>query len=143
LVSIKKQLIRAAAVGAVGVATTVGFMGPALAAPAGVHAVGVARVAAKGPNSNITGSPAKFSPTKLTVKPVTKAKCKTTNYSFSVSNVTAKSQTVQVKNGSGAKVPFFTLKPKTAEGVCVTGSKGASGQLFIKGSKSVLTVTLS
>jgi hypothetical protein len=141
----RSHLVRAAAIGALGVVTVVGFVAPASAATTGgVHATAAGvHVAAKGPNTDITGSPAKWDPTKLTVKPVTSAKCSTTNYSFSVSNVTTKTQAVQEKTSTGKKKTLFTLKSKTAEAVCATGPKGASGDLYIKGSKSVLTVTLS
>lgn len=144
VISFKSHIIRVSTTAALAAVAVAGFVAPASAATAGVHAtVAGAHVAAKGPNTNIQGSPAKFSPTKLTAKPVTSAKCSTTNYSFSVSNLTKKSQAVQEKTSTGTKKTLFTLKPKTGEALCVTGAKGAKGQLFIKGSKSVLTVTLS
>jgi hypothetical protein len=143
VISIKNQIIRVSTAAALAAVAVTGFVAPASAATAGVHAtVAGVHVAATGPNTNITGSPAKWDPTTLTAKPVTSKKCSTTNFSFSVSNTTKKTQTVQDKV-SGKKQTLFTLKTKTAEAVCVTGPKGASGMLYIKGSKSVLTVTLS
>ena len=142
MVSIKSHLVRTAAAGAIGVAAMAGFIAPASAAqraPAAVHMSGAA--AAAKPNTNIAGTPAKWSPTKLTAAP-TKGTCSGTNYSFSITNKTKKSQTVQDKSGS-TKKKLGTLKAGQKDGVCATGAKGAKGTFYIKGSKSVLTVTLS
>jgi hypothetical protein len=143
LVSIKNQLIRAAAVGALGVATMAGFMAPASAAArvsatAEHNAVATAAV----PNTNIAGSPAKWNPTKLTVKPSVGTKCTAKNESFTITNKTKKSQTIQFNGGAG-KTTVGTLPAGKVGGICLMGSKGASGKFFIKGAKSVLTVTLS
>jgi hypothetical protein len=141
LISIKSQLVRAAAAGAIGVAAMAASVAPASAAvhgPAAVHLAGA--VAAK-PNTDIEGSPAKFAPAKLTAPP-TKGTCSKTNYSFSVDNKTKKSQTLQDKSGSTKKT-IGTLKAGEKAGICLTGSKGAKGTLYIKGSSSTLAVTLS
>jgi fatty acid/phospholipid biosynthesis enzyme len=144
LFAIKDQFIRVAAVGALGVVALAGFAAPASAVTAGVHAsVAGTHVAAKGPNTDIEGSPAAFKPAKLSVKSVASGKCSSTNYSFSVSNDTKASQAVQEKTSAGKKKTLFTLKPKTAEGVCVSGSSGASGKLYLKSSGKALTVTIS
>ena len=146
MVSIKTQLIRAAAIGAVGVAAMAGVMAPASAAStsAGMHAsLAVARVAATGPNTNITGSPAHWMPTTLTGPP-TKAgsTCSGTNNTFTITNKEATAKTVLVNTGSGKKL-LGTLKAKTKYAICGSGPKGAKAKFYIKGATSVLTVTLS
>jgi len=119
-----------------------GFIAPASAATAGVHtSVAGAHIAAKGPNTNIQGSPAIWKPSKLTVKSVAAARCSASNYSFSVTNTTKVTQAVQEKTATGKKT-VFTLKPKAAEAVCVSGKAGASGKLYIKSSGKTLTVTI-
>lgn len=139
--SIRNQFVRAAAVGALGVTAMAGFIAPASAAQvaAAAHMTGVAPAAK--PNTNLEGSPAKWSPTKLTAAPV-KGTCSKTNYSFSVDNKTKKTQTLQYKSGSTKKL-LGTIKASEKAGICATGSKGAKGTFYIKGSKSVLTLTLS
>ena len=140
--SIRNQLVRAAAVGALGMTAMAGFIAPASAAQAtaaAAHMTGVAPAAK--PNTNIEGSPAKWAPAKLTAAPV-KGTCSGTNYSFSVDNKTKKSQVIQYKSGSSKKT-LGTLKKGEKAGICATGAKGAKGTFYIKGSKSVLTVTLS
>jgi hypothetical protein len=140
--SIKIHLARSAAVGALGVATMAGFMLPASASTvATAHMAGV-HVAAAKPNSTISGTPAKWSPTKLTAKPTT-GTCSATNYSFSITNKEKKSEVISYNGGSGAKTKLGTIKAGEKAGICGTGSKGAKADFYIKGSKSVLTVTLS
>ncbi len=140
MVSIKNQLIRAAAVGAVAAAAIAGVVAPA-SASAGMHVAAVTRVAVKGPNTNITGSPAKWMPTKLTGPPIT-GKCTATNFTVSMTNKTKKAQSIQVNTGTG-KMPFTKIPAGKAVAVCGKGPKGAKAMFFITGSKSVLTVTLS
>ena len=140
MVSIKNQLIRAAAVGAVAAAGIAGVAAPA-SASAGMHVAAVTRVAVKGPNTNITGSPAKWVPTKLTGPPIT-GKCTAKNFTVSMTNKTKKTQPIQVNTGTGKK-PFFKLPAGKILDVCGSGPKGAKAMFFITGSKSVLTVTLS
>jgi hypothetical protein len=140
--SIRSQLVRAAAVSALGVTAMAGFIAPASAsqlAVAGARMAGPA-VAAK-PNTNIEGSPAKWVPAKLTAAPI-KGSCTKTNYSFSIDNKTTKAQTVQYKSGTTKKT-LGTLKAGQKAGVCATGAKGSKGTFYIKGASSVLTVTLS
>jgi hypothetical protein len=140
--SIRNQLVRAAAVGALGVTAMAGFIGPASAsqvAATTAHMTGMAHAAK--PSTIIEGSPAKWVPTKLTAAP-TKGTCSATNYSFSIDNKTTKSQTVQYKSGTKKKT-LGTLKASEKTEVCGSGAKGAKGTFYIKGSKSVLTVTLS
>ncbi|HEX4060268.1 MAG TPA: hypothetical protein VHY58_04520 [Streptosporangiaceae bacterium] len=143
MVSIKSHLVRTAAVGALGVAALAGFIAPASAAqaaPAAAHMSAAVAAKAK-PNTNIQGTPAKWSPTKLTAAP-TKGTCSGTNFSFSITNKTKKSQVIQEKV-SGKKKSLGTLKASQKAGICLTGAKGAKGMLYIKGSTSVLTITLS
>jgi hypothetical protein len=139
--SIRNQIVRAVIPGAISVAAVAAFITPASAAQTGgIHLAAAAHATATAPNTNIEGSPAKWDPTKITAKPSTGSKCTTADISFSITNKTKKSQTVQ--DGS-PKQTLATLKAGAKEGICVTGSKGSTGDLYIKGSKSVLTITLS
>jgi hypothetical protein len=140
--SIRNPLTRAAAAGAIALGAAAGFAAPASASalPAAVHLSAAATAAAK-PNTTISGSPAKWSPAKLTAPPV-KGTCSKTNYSFTVTNKTKKTQTIQYKSGA-AKKTLGTVKAGVKAGVCARGSKGAKSDLYLKGSKSVLAVTLS
>jgi hypothetical protein len=143
LLTNRSSLIRAGAAGAVALGAAAAFAVPASAsvtpAPAAVH-MGAAVAAAK-PNTDLKGSPAKWSPAKLTAPP-TKGTCSKTNYSFTVTNDTTKSQTLQYKSGTTKKT-LGVLKAKEKGGICAVGSKGAKSDLYVKGSSSVLTVTLS
>lgn len=146
MVSIKTQLIRAAAVGAVGAAAMAGLAAPASAASAsaGMHtSLAAVQVAATGPNTKILGGPLRWSPTKLTGPPIKPGStCSGTNNTFTITNKTSVTRTILVKTSSGKKVLGKVGAGKKAA-VCGTGSKGAKAKFFIKGSTSVLTVTLS
>jgi hypothetical protein len=122
----------------------VAFMTPVSAAQTTttVRVAAAAWAAATGPSTNIKGSPAKWHPAKLTAPPVI-GTCSAGNYSFSIDNKTKKAQTIQYKTGSSAKKTLGTVKAGATEGICGSGSKGASAKFYIKGAKSVLTVTLS
>lgn len=138
---IRNQLVRAAAVSALGVTAMAGFIAPASAAQvaASAHMTSVAPAAK--PNTDIKASPVRWVPKTLTAPP-TKGTCSATNYSFSVTNKTKTAKTIQYKSGTKKKT-LGTLKAGKKGGVCATGSKGAKGKFYIKGSTSVLTVTLS
>ncbi len=141
--SARNQIVRVAAAGAVSVAAMAGFITPASAAqqPA-VRLATTAHPTTTGPNTNIKGPPPKWKPTKLTAPPTT-GTCSGTNYSFSIDNLTAKPHVILYKTGTSAKQTLGTVPAKTKVGVCASGSAGASAKFFIKGAKSVLTVTLS
>ena len=144
LIAIKKHLVRAAAVGVLGGTAVAGFIAPASAAQiAGPHltATSAVTVATK-PNTNITGSPARWNPTKLTAAPIS-GTCSRTNYSFTMTNKTAKAQTILYKTGTAPKRLLGTLKRGEKAGICGKGAKGTKATFYIKGAKSVLTVTLS
>lgn len=144
MLSTKNHLVRAAAVAALGVTAVAGSVAPASAAQvAAPHltAATAETVAAK-PNTNIKGSPAKWNPAKLTVKPIT-GTCSFKNYSFTMTNQTKKSQTILYKTGSNPKKTLGTLKKGEQARLCGKGAKGSKTKFFIKGAKSVLTVTLS
>lgn len=146
MVSIKNQLIRVAAIGAVGVAAGAGFVAPASAAQAASARAGLAQVAVAAlPNVNIQGSPPKWNPTTLTVAPKTYGKkCTAAKEVYTITNKTKKSAVITYKKGGkGKKLPFGTLPAGETGGICAEGSAGATFTLYIKGSKSVLTVTLS
>jgi hypothetical protein len=135
MISIKSKLAGAAAAGALGVATMAGFIAPASAAQAVSTA---AHLTAVGPHTNIVGSPAKWVPNKLTVKPAT-GRCTKTNNSFSGTNATKKPQTVLVMGRVAG-----TLKPGQTKDVCVP--KSAAGHTFkaiLKSSRAVLTIKVS
>jgi hypothetical protein len=130
----------------VGVLSVAGFIGPvtsasAAAAPsAHVGMVGIATLAL--PNANVKGSPPKWSPTKLRVKPHSFTKCTRAKLAWTITNRTKKAQTIQQKVGS-KKETLGKIKAGGKAGLCAQGPKGAKGLFFIKGSKSKLTVTLS
>lgn len=131
MISIKSKLVGAAA-GALGVATVAGFIAPASAAQA---ASATARLTAAGPHTNIMGSPAKWVPNKLTVKPVT-GTCSATHNSFTGTNKTTKSQTVLVKGKAVA-----TVKAGKTKDVCIPPSAaGATIKASLKSSGAVLTI---
>jgi hypothetical protein len=98
-------------------------------------------VAATGPNTKILASPVRWSPTKLTGPPVT-GTCSGTNNTFTITNKTTTTKTILVNTGSG-KMPLGKLGAGKKAAICGSGSKGAKAKFFIKGSTSVLTVTLS
>jgi hypothetical protein len=106
------------------------------------HLKVTAAAAAAKPNTNIKGSPAKWNPAKLTAKPIT-GTCSAKNYSFSMTNQTKKSQTILYKSGSSGKKTLGMLKKGEQAILCSKGAKGSKTKFFIKGAKSVLTVTLS
>ena len=139
--STRNQIVRVAATGALSMAAMAGFMAPAWAAqqPA-VHLAATAHPATTGPNTDIVKGP-KWDPIKLSVPPVT-GTCTSTNYSFSIDNMTKKAQTILYKTGTSPKQTLGTVKAHTKEGICASGSKGASAKFFIKGATSILTVTL-
>ena len=141
--STRIQIARVAAAGAFSVAAMAGFMSQASAAqqPA-VHLATAARPAATGPNTTIKGKPPTWNPTKLTIPP-TSGTCSATNNSFTITNKTAKAQTILYKTGTSPKQTLGTVKAGTKTAICGTGPKGAKAKFFIKGATSVLTVTLS
>lgn len=143
MLSTKNHLVRAAAVAALGVTALVGSMAPASAAQvAAPHLTVTAVAVAAKPNTNIKGSPAKWNPAELSVKPIT-GTCSFKNYSFTMTNQTKKSQTILYKTGSNPKKNLGTLKKSEQARLCGKGAKGSKTKFFIKGAKSVLTVTLS
>jgi hypothetical protein len=121
-----------------------GFISPASAAQhTAVHMTEAAHPAVTGPNTNIVGpAPVHWKPTKLTIPPVT-GTCSSTNYSFTITNKTAKARTILYKTGTSPKQTLGTVKAHAKEGICASGPKGAKAKFFIKGATSVLTVTLS
>lgn len=143
MLSTKNHLVRAAAVAAFGVTAVAGSVAPASAAQvAAPHMTVTAVAVAAKPNTSIKGSPAKWNPAKLTVKPIT-GTCSFKNYSFTMTNQTKKSQTILYKTGSKPKKTLGTLKKGEQARLCGKGAKGSKTKFFIKGAKSVLTVTLS
>jgi hypothetical protein len=145
LASIKNHLVRAAAVGTLGMTAVAGFVAPASAAQVrGLHLGSAGAAVAATPNTDIKGSPAKWDPTKLTVASHKGTKCTSKLVSFTITNKTKKSQAIQEKTSSGTKETIGTVKASAKVGICVLGaSKGAKGDLYIKGSKSILTITVS
>jgi hypothetical protein len=138
LVSIKTQLVRTAAVGAVGVAALAGFIAPA---SAGTVALGhnAATVAAK-PNSNIIGSgkTVNYSPKSLNVKwsGTTSKTCTAKIEAFTIKNTAKTTETVTFSGKAFAKIPAGK-----GIGVCVFGSGTATGAFSLAANhKAKLTV---
>jgi hypothetical protein len=148
LLSIRNSLGRACAVGILAVTAAAGFVGPASAsvAPFTAHMAHVTHVAVApsvtGPNTTIKGTPAAWHPTSLTGPPVT-GTCSGTNFTFSITNAKAVAEKISVKPAGGTKMPLGTIPAHTKVAICGSGPKGAKAKFFIKGSTSVLTVTLS
>ena len=133
----------ASVVGALSVAGLAGPVTPASAAGAPSAHVGMVGIRTSAlPNANIKGSPAKWSPTKLTVKPHNFTRCTKAKLAWTITNKTKKTQTILVKVGSKKQV-VGKVKAGAKAGLCAEGPKGAKGLFFIKGSRSKLTVTLS
>ena len=143
MVSIKNQLIRAAAVGTLGVAAMAGFMAPASAGTAATLGHSAVATAAAKPNSNIVGSgkTVHYSPTSLKVKwsGPTKKTCTAKIISFTISNTTKAAETVTVSGKAFAKIPA-----SKAIGVCVFGTGTAKAALGLAANKKAkLTVNIS
>jgi hypothetical protein len=141
---VRKWLAVASVAGVVSVAGITGLVTPvAAAAVPSVH-VGVVGIATSAlPNVNIKGSPAKWSPTKLTVKPKKFTKCTKSKLVWTITNKTKKTQTIFEKSGSNPKEKLGSLKSGQKGGLCAQGPKGAKATFSLKGSKSKLVVTLS
>jgi hypothetical protein len=142
LFAIKRHFVRTAVVGALGVTALAGFVAPASAVQvAAPHMANAPAVAAK-PNTNIEGGPLRWVPNKLTAPP-TSGTCSSTNYSFSITNRTAKAHEILYKIGTNPKKVLGTLKAHQKAAICDKRAKGSKTKFYIKGSTSVLTVTLS
>jgi hypothetical protein len=140
----RRWLGLASAVGVLSVAGMMGAVTPVSAAATPSATVGMTGIlAAALPNVNIKGAPAKWSPTKLTVKPKTFTRCTKAKEVWTITNKTKKRQTISAKAGSGPKTKLGTIKAGQKVGVCSKGPKGTKSIFFIKGSKSHLVVTLS
>lgn len=141
MLSIRNSLGRASAIGILSMTAVAGFVAPASASVAPLTARMGVTPAATGPNTTISGSPAKWNPTKLTAPP-TVGTCSATNYTFSITNKEKVTETILVKEGT-TKKKLGTVAAGTKTAICGSGAKGAKATFYIKGSKSVLTVTLS
>jgi hypothetical protein len=134
----------ASAVGVLGVAGMPGPAAQASAAAAPSASVGMTGISVAAlPNVNIKGSPARWSPARLTVKPEHYTRCTTSKVVWTITNKTKKTQTISAKSGSHPKRVLGKIKPGHKSGVCSRGPKGAKSTFFIKGSRSHLVVTLS
>jgi hypothetical protein len=143
VVSIKNQLIRAAAVGTVGVAAMAGFVGPASAGTTLTLSHSAVATAAAKPNSNIIGSgkTVNYSPKSLKVKwsGATQKTCTVKIESFTISNTTKTTETVTFSGKTFAKIPA-----RKGIGVCVFGTGTATGAFGLAANKKAkLTVNVS
>jgi hypothetical protein len=144
LFAFRRWLGLASAVGVLSVAGITGLVTPVSAAAAPSATVGMAGISTAAlPNVNIKGTPAKWSPTKLTVTPKNFTTCTKAKVVWTITNKTKKGQTISAKSGSGPKTKLGTIKAGQKVGVCSKGPKGAKSTFFIKGSKSQLVVTLN
>lgn len=97
--------------------------------------------AAAKPNSNIAGSPAKYTPGALSVRPsgTKPVPCTAAKAAFTITNKTAKTQTVTLLGK-----PFAVLKPKAVDSVCAFTTKPFKATFGVKGSaKAKLVVSIS
>jgi hypothetical protein len=93
------------------------------------------------PNVNISRvlpNPAKFHPNAITVAPVTYTSCTASVAVATITNKTAKPQTLLVKG-----VPAGTIPAKSGVYLCAEGPAGHKFVFGLQGSTSHLTVTLS
>lgn len=143
LLSIRNSLGRVSAVGILTVTAAAGFVAPASAsvAPLTAH-MAAAAPSVTGPNTTIKGAPPAWHPTSLTGPPAS-GTCSSTNFTFSITNKEKMAETILVKTGSNPKTKLGVVKAGAKVVVCGSGPKGAKAKFFIKGAKSVLTVTLS
>jgi hypothetical protein len=140
----RRWLGLASAVGVLGAAGMTGLVTPVSAAAAPSAAVGMVGISAAAlPNASIQGAPAKWKPTKLTVRPRNFTTCTRSKVVWTITNKTKNAQAISVKSGSGRKKALGKIKGGQKVGVCSKGPKGAKSTFFIKGSKSQLVVTLS
>ncbi len=142
LLSIRNSLGRVAAIGMLTMTAAAGFAVPASASVAPLTARMAAAPSVTGPNTTIKGTPAAWHPTSLTGPPVS-GTCSATNFTFSITNKESVAETILVKVGTNPKTKLGVVKAHTKAAICGSGPKGAKAKFFIKGSKSVLTVTLS
>jgi hypothetical protein len=141
----KNPLARALTVGVLALGTMAGVIAPASAAStaSGSAGAGLARVtvAAK-PNVNIKGAPAAWSPAKLTVTPKPFTTCTAAKVVWTITNRTKKPAVISWRVGTGPKMLLGTLPAGQKAGVCSKGPAGTKESFSIKGSKSVLHLTL-
>jgi hypothetical protein len=140
----RRWLGLASAVGVLSVGGITGLVTPVSAAAVPSATVGMVGISAAAlPNVNIKGTPARWKPTRLTVRPKPYTRCTAAKVVWTITNKTKKAQTISARSGSGPKKRLGTLKAGQKGGVCSKGPKGAKSTFFIKGSKSHLVVTLS
>ena len=141
--SLTRWLGVASAVSVLGAGSVAGLTVPAAAAAAPSAAAGLTHISTAAlPNANIAGTPAKWSPAKLSVTPKNFTTCTKAKTVWTISNKTKKGQTISFKVGSGKKTTLGTLPAGKKAGVCSKGAKGTVETFFIKGSKSTLKLTL-
>lgn len=143
MLSVKKRVASAAAVGAFAVTGVAGFITPASAAQAPSAAAGMAAAIAPAalPNVNIL-APAHWSPTSLSVTPKNYTTCTAAKEVWTITNKTKASAVISYRIGSGTRMPLGTLPAGAKGGICSKGTAGTKERFFIKGSKSVLHLTL-
>ena len=95
------------------------------------------------PNANVKGSPARWSPTKLTVTPRNFTRCTARKIVWTITNKTARTQTIEVKTGTAPRKTLGSLSAGQRVGVCAKGPAGSRAIFIIKGSRSRLAVTLA
>jgi hypothetical protein len=143
MLSIKTRLAGLTAAGAIAVAGVAGFVTPASAAQVPARTGLAAAAPAALPNTNIQGSPAAWSPSKLTVKPKSFTKCTAKTQAWTITNKTKKAAAISYKIGTGKKTTLGSLPAGEKAGICSEGKAGTKESFYIKGSTSVLTLTLS
>ena len=145
MVAIKNPLARAITVGVLTLGTMAAVIAPASAAStaSGTVGAGLAGVAvASKPNVNIKGAPAAWSPTKLTVTPKNFTTCTASKVVWTITNQTKKPAVISWRVGTGPKMALGTLSAGQKGGICSKGPAGTKESFSIKGSTSVLHLTL-
>jgi hypothetical protein len=140
-----KRGVIAVAIGAAALFASGGAVQASAASTTGAsfHMVAAPAIAAALPNTNVSGTPAKFSPTSNKVNPITfSGNCTTADEVFTISNLESKTVTFKASINGGTAQPFGSLKAHTKAGVCEQGPKGTYFTYSIKGSTSKFKSTL-
>ncbi len=138
-----KRGVVVAAIGAAALFASVGAI-PASAASTTGASFHIVAIASALPNTNVSGTPAKFSPTSNKVKSKTyNGNCNSPSlYVFTISNLESRTVVFKASINGGKAQPFGSLPAHTKAGVCEQGPSGTYFTYSIKGSTSKFKSTL-
>lgn len=137
-----KRGVVGAAIGAAALFASVGAI-PASAASTTGASFHMVAIASTLPNTNVSGTPATFSPKSNKVNPITYGNsCTAPDEVFTISNLESKAETFKASINGGKAQPFGTLPAHMKAGVCEEGPAGTVFTYSIKGSTSKFKSTL-